>query len=73
MYFPCFDNAEKFEEDIDMRKDYETLIERSIELGALEARLVPANEIVFDDRSFLNAESAATAGESTGHAPRTLH
>ena len=36
-----------------MGKDYDTLINRSLELGALEARLVPTNEIVFDDRSFL--------------------
>ena len=36
-----------------METRYEPLIDRSIELGALEARLVPADEIVFDDRSFL--------------------
>jgi predicted metal-binding protein len=36
-----------------MGKGYEALIDKSIELGALEARLVPAKEIVFDDRSFL--------------------
>ncbi len=36
-----------------MGKGYKTLIDRSIELGASEARLVPTKEIVFDDRSFL--------------------
>lgn len=36
-----------------MEKDYKILIDRSIELGAIEARLVPTKEIVFDDRSFL--------------------
>ncbi len=41
------------QEDIEMGKGYEALIDKSIELGALEARLLPAKEIVFDDRSFL--------------------
>ena len=36
-----------------MRQKYRALIERSIELGALEARLVPTEEIVFDERSHL--------------------
>ena len=36
-----------------MEKDYKILIDRSIGLGALEARLVPTKDIVFDDRSFL--------------------
>ncbi|MCP4672639.1 MAG: DUF2284 domain-containing protein [Desulfobacula sp.] len=36
-----------------MAKNYEKLIDRSLELGAIESRLVPTNEIVFDDRSFL--------------------
>ncbi len=36
-----------------MGRGYETLIDRSIELGSIEARLVPTNEIVFDDRAFL--------------------
>jgi predicted metal-binding protein len=36
-----------------MRKKYEALVDRSVEFGALEARLVPTNEIIFDDRSFL--------------------
>jgi hypothetical protein len=38
-----------------MGKGYEALIDKSMELGALEARLVPAQEIVFDDRSFQSA------------------
>ena len=36
-----------------MGKDYEALIDKSIELGAIEAKLVPSTEIVFDDRAFL--------------------
>ena len=34
-----------------MKEGYETLIDRAIELGALEAKLLPAEEIVFDERS----------------------
>ena len=45
--------AERLQEDIEMGNGYEILIDRSIELGALEAKLVPTKEIVFDDRSFL--------------------
>ncbi len=36
-----------------MEEGYETLIEQSIHLGAIEAKLVPTERIVFDDRSFL--------------------
>ena len=35
---------------VDM-KGYETLIDRAIEPGTLEAKLLPAKKIVFDERS----------------------
>jgi len=38
-----------------MGKGYAALIDKSMEMGALEARLVPAQEIVFDDRFFQRA------------------
>ena len=45
--------AEPFWKDIKMTKHYEALIDKSLELGAIEARPVLTDEIVFDDRSFL--------------------
>lgn len=36
-----------------MKKDYQNLFKKSIEFGAMEARIVPTGDIVFDERSFL--------------------
>ena len=36
-----------------MENQFESLVEKSIELGALEAKLVDTDQIYFDPRSFL--------------------
>ena len=56
-----------------MGKGYEALIDKSIELGALEARLLRAKEIVFDDRSFLKCRFGCNRWENIGPVPRTLN